>query len=141
MCGLPGSGKTTLAKQLERDLSALRLTPDEWMQRIVGDGYDEEKRSQVEQVQWEIAARVLSLGLNVTLDFGFWSRGERDDFRARAAALGAKSVVKYLDVALDTLKERLAMRNTALPSDTFHVHEHDLVAWTKLFEPPSSDEL
>lgn len=31
MCGLPGSGKTTLAKQLERERSALRLTPDEWL--------------------------------------------------------------------------------------------------------------
>lgn len=41
ICGLPGSGKTTLAKQLEHDPPALRLAPDEWMARIVGDGYDE----------------------------------------------------------------------------------------------------
>ena len=30
MVGLPCSGKTTLAKQLEQERSALRLTPDEW---------------------------------------------------------------------------------------------------------------
>ena len=55
VCGLPGSGKTTLAKRLEQELPALRLTPDEWMPRIVGDGYDEEKRAVVEAVQWDIA--------------------------------------------------------------------------------------
>src|SRR5258708_5633784 len=67
ICGLPGSGKTTLAKQLERDLPALRLAPDEWMARIVGDGFDDAKRAAVEAVQWEIAARALSLGINVSL--------------------------------------------------------------------------
>src|SRR5690242_19062107 len=32
--GLPCSGKTTLARQLERQYSALRLTPDEWHIRL-----------------------------------------------------------------------------------------------------------
>jgi len=30
MCGLPCSGKTTLANQIEQERSALRLTLDEW---------------------------------------------------------------------------------------------------------------
>jgi len=29
ICGLPGSGKTTLAKKLEREHTAIRLCPDE----------------------------------------------------------------------------------------------------------------
>jgi hypothetical protein len=29
MCGLPGSGKTTLAERIERESNALRLSP-EW---------------------------------------------------------------------------------------------------------------
>src|SRR5438067_1710096 len=97
ICGLPGSGKTTLAVEIERERNALRLTPDEWMEAIVGDGYDEARRAAVEGVQWEIAARVLTLGLDVVLDWGFWSRAERDDYRARANALGAGAEVRYLD--------------------------------------------
>jgi predicted kinase len=31
VCGLPGSGKTTHAKQLEQELRAIRLCPDEWI--------------------------------------------------------------------------------------------------------------
>jgi predicted kinase len=31
LCGLPGSGKTTIARQLVDDLDAIRLCSDEWM--------------------------------------------------------------------------------------------------------------
>ena len=121
VCGLPGSGKTTLAKRLEHELPALRLAPDEWMTRIVGDGSDEEKRAVVEAVQWDIAARVLSLGIDVILEFGFWSRSERDDFRSLASALASDTKLHFLDVPRDDLLKRLAQRNAELPADTFHV--------------------
>lgn len=141
MCGLPGSGKTTLAKRLERERSALRLAPDEWMARLVGDGYDEEKRAAVEAMQWELAARVLTLGLNVILESGFWSRRERDDFRARAAALGAETKLHFLDVPREELSKRLELRNASLPRDTFYVDDRDLDLWWSQFERPTPDEL
>lgn len=50
ICGVPGSGESTLAKKIESEHPALRLTPDEWMSRIVGDGYNEEKRRVVEKI-------------------------------------------------------------------------------------------
>jgi predicted kinase len=141
ICGLPGSGKTTLAKQLELDLPALRLAPDEWMARIVGDGYDDAKRAAVEAVQWEIAARALRLGIDVILENGFWSRSERDDFRARAAAVGADTSLHFLDVPRDELLRRLALRNAALPGDTFRVNQAQLDLWLTWFEPPTPDEI
>jgi predicted kinase len=141
MCGLPGSGKTTLAKRLERELPALRLAPDEWMNRIVGDGYDEDKRADVEATQWESAARVLSLGVDVILENGFWSRSERIEIRAMAASLGAGSKLYYLDVPRDELLRRLIKRNTALPPDTFRVSAEQLDAWAGWFEAPTKDEL
>src|SRR5262249_39568873 len=41
MVGLPCSGKTTLAKQLEHERSALRLTPDEWQVALFGQDAEE----------------------------------------------------------------------------------------------------
>ena len=141
ICGLPGSGKTTLAKQLESERPALRLAPDEWMARIVGDGYDEARRAAVESVQWEPAQRALSLGVDVILESGFWSRNERNELRMRAAALGAKTKLYYLDVPLDELKRRITLRNAALPPDTFHVDIAQLNVWANQFEIPTPDEL
>src|SRR6476469_7145718 len=86
LCGLPGSGKTTLAKQLEIQHNALRLSPDEWIVQILQDPADIVERgrlrSPVENIQWELAKRALVLGTNVILEFGFWSRQERDYFSA-----------------------------------------------------------
>lgn len=143
MCGLPGSGKTTLAKRIERERDALRLTPDEWITRLFGRHLTPPAldwcRNPVETLQWEMAERALSLGVNVILDFGFWSRPEREEFRARAAALGARSEVHFLDVPRAELSSRLAERAGA--PDTFHVTEAQLDAWWEVFEPPDADEL
>jgi predicted kinase len=76
---------------------------------LSGDGYDDAKRAIVEAVQWEIAARALSLGVNVVLENGFWSRRERDDFRS-CAAPGAGIEIHFLDVARDELLRRPALR-------------------------------
>jgi predicted kinase len=141
MCGLPGSGKTTVAKQLERERSALRLTPDDWIAALSVNPYDEAKRAAVEAIQWQIAARALELGLNVVLDFGFWSRAEREDFRTRAALLGARTEVQFLNVARSELLARLAHRNAALPAGTFRVDEVQLDEFFGYFEPPVPEEL
>ena len=37
MCGLPGTGKTTRARRLERERHALRLSPDEWIAPLLRD--------------------------------------------------------------------------------------------------------
>ncbi len=89
--GLPGSGKTTKAKQIESKQSALRFTPDEWILTLYGNDLDrphrDAVRDPVEAIQWQVAKRVLSLGCNVVLDWGFWSHKERTKYREQAEAL------------------------------------------------------
>src|SRR5512139_2882358 len=115
MVGLPCSGKTTLARRLEVERSALRLTPNEWHLRLFGQDVAElehdTRHDLIEALLWEVAARALALGTNVILDFGFWSRVEREDFRGRAKLLGASSEVHFLDVSEAELLRRLAARN------------------------------
>jgi GrpB-like predicted nucleotidyltransferase (UPF0157 family)/predicted kinase len=141
MCGLPGSGKTTTALALERDHNAVRLAPDVWMARIVGDGWDHERRERVEEVQWALAERFLTLGLSVALENGFWRRTEREAHRTRASELGADSSLIFCDATRDELKRRLVARNADLPPDTFVVTPEQLDEMWPHFEPPSEDEL
>ena len=141
VCGLPGSGKTTAARELEREHNAVRLAPDEWMARIVRDGWDHERRDAVEKVQWQLAQRLLSLGQNVVLENGFWRRTEREAYRAAAAELGADSKLIYCTAPHDELKQRLLTRNADLPPDTFSVTPEQLDEMVPHFEPPGEDEL
>ena len=144
LCGLPGAGKTTLARQLEQSHLLLRLSPDDWIARMLCDAADEAElqrlREPVESLQWDVAARSLALGLSVVLDWGFWSRQEREDYRARAEKLGARVELRFLEVARDELWQRLERRNQALPPGTFAVSREQLEAWWALFEPPTADE-
>ncbi len=145
MVGLPGSGKTTRAKEIAVERHALRLTPDEWIAPLYGAALSQEAldavRDPVESVQWRVASAALLLGLNVILDFGFWSRSERQLFRARASALGASSEICFLDVSIDELWSRIEKRNARLLPDEFAVTHEQLNEWSSLFEPPCKDEL
>jgi predicted kinase len=141
ICGLPCAGKTTLAKQLERDLPALRLPADEWMLRITVGGNDPDKRTAVEGLLWETAVRAVILGINAVVENGFWTRAERDEWRARAAASGIKTKWHFLDAPLDELHRRLALRNAALPPYTFPIEPALLDRWAKWWEPPADYEL
>jgi predicted kinase len=145
MVGLPCSGKTTLARELEHKYSALRLTPDEWHTRLFGQDVDEKdhdnRHDLVEALLWDVAVRVLTLGVDVILDFGFWVHSQRDDFRSRAAELGAGFKIHFTKASEELLLERLAERNAQLPRGTFRIPEEKLKEWLLIFQPPSKEEL
>lgn len=145
MVGLPCSGKTTRARELEYTCSALRLTPDEWHVRLFGqDAEDPEhdaRHTLIEALLWEIASRALVLGTNVILDYGFWAREEREDYRSRARQLGASSEVHFLDVPEEELLLRLARRNAQFSRTTFSIPEALMHPWMAFFQKPTPDEL
>ncbi len=68
ICGLPGSGKSTLASELEVKYKALRFNPDAWLIQLFGDGNNEKARATIEGIQWELAQKALSLGLDAILE-------------------------------------------------------------------------
>ena len=145
MVGLPCSGKTTLAQKLEHERSALRLTPDEWQVGLFGQDAKEPehdaRHSFIEAMLWNIACRALELGTNVILDFGFWAREEREDYRLRAKRLGASSEVHFLDVPEEELLRRLADRNSQPSQESFHISEESMKPWIEFFQKPTPEEL
>ncbi|MEZ4679880.1 MAG: AAA family ATPase [Caldilineaceae bacterium] len=145
MVGLPCSGKTTLARELESRYSALRLTPDEWQLRLFGqDAEDPEhhaRHSLIEALLWEIASRALVLGTNVILDYGFWAQEEREDYRLRAKQLRASSEVHFLDVSPEELLRRLAQRNAQRSLTAFYIPEAMMQPWIACFQKPTPGEL
>lgn len=145
ICGLPCSGKTTLARQIERESQAVRLCPDEWIARLLPEDFSRDElfrlRDPVEAIQWELAQRLLSIGVDVIIEWGTWARSEREALRERAQALGASARLHYLPMTLEELRQRLEARNRDLPDGSFHIDPDELTEWYDLFEPPDEDEL
>lgn len=149
-CGVTGAGKTTVAKRLEVEHEALRLTADEWLHELYRDeelvcinengDLRAPHRPQVERLQWALALRALRLGMNVVLDWGLWTREERDPYRTEAQGLGIRVVLCVLDASREELLRRLAARNADLPAGTFRIDEAQLDRALRWFERPAASE-
>jgi len=144
MIGLPCSGKTTYARQLAQETSALVLTLDVWHIILFGDDAEhqdhDERHMRVERIMWDVAQHVLRLGGDVILDYGCWARAERDDYRHRAKALGADFKLHYMDVPYPELYRRLAIRNSAPAEGVFVIPITAMDQYITVFEPPTEEE-
>lgn len=145
ICGFVGSGKTTLAKKLEKQYKAARFSTDEWMIGLFdfngnfGKKYIQTKKLCKEFI-WKLSKRLLLSGQDVILDFGFWSRKERALYRKRARSIGAKTILYFLDVPYGLLKKRIASRNRKIKKGDFFITEKWLNKWADHFERPDLSE-
>jgi predicted kinase len=137
VCGLPGSGKTTHARQVQQNLHAVRFCPDDWMNTLEINLWDSATRERIEKLQWQLAQELLTLGQNVVIEWGTWARSERDALRTGARTLGAAVELHFLDAPVDVLFARIRQRNMELPPITWD----DIVKWSGIFERPSAEEM
>jgi predicted kinase len=137
VCGLPGSGKTTLAKTLESRLRAVRFSADERMDALSLNIYDEDTRGKIEALQWKFGQELLTLGLTVIIEWGTWGRSERDTLRFGARALGAAVELYYLSAPVDVLFERIQRRGLENPP----IEKAALSRWFEMFQAPTPEEM
>lgn len=114
ICGLPGTGKTTIAKEIVAKTGAIRLCPDEWIKDIWFEKAETEGntyRDAIEQLQWTIGKNILQSGLSIIIEWGTWGQDEREKLRDEAHELGSNVKFYYLSESKDVLKQRILSRN------------------------------
>lgn len=140
MCGPSGSGKSTYARRLE-DAGMVRLSFDVelWHRGVTEVPPPAEVRAEIEA---ELRQRLLTLvaaGTDVVLDFSFWSRRMREDYRALLAPTGVVPETVYLATDRATILARLRERRGSHPDD-FVLDEALAEQYVDHFEPPTPDE-
>jgi predicted kinase len=138
LCGLPASGKTTLARELADAYGAVRLNPDEWEFALGVDPFDEGFQARLEAAFWELAQQLLVLGTSVVLEWGFWARSERDEKREAARRLGVAVELRFLDAPFEELVRRVVARQTA---GGIPITESHMESYRRNFQPPTDAEL
>ena len=139
LCGLPGSGKSTYAK--EQEIKGLvRLTLDEELFKRFGREFPSEKYSEYEIETKSDLKDALKAAItnsrSVVLDYGFWKKSEREEYKQLIDSLGAEWKLLYFKIPMNTLKERLRLRNQTDTKNNHQIDESLLDTFSGQFEPP-----
>jgi predicted kinase len=141
--GYIGAGKTTLARQLEVEKAAIRFTQDEWMRCLHGNDPPEdlfaEYASRVSDLMERMWTRCIAVKTNVILDFGFWSRSERDRVRELVATLKGEARLYRLSCPDDIAWRRVEKRNAFLDA-SLYIAPNTFEILKSRFEPLQPDE-
>ncbi|MEM7738948.1 MAG: ATP-binding protein [Deinococcota bacterium] len=142
--GFAGAGKTTFAKQLARDIRAVRFTPDEWMVKLYGNNPPEahfaDYFERITKLIWQVTEQMIQLEQDVILDFGFWSRASRDEARAKARIMNADVKLYFVTASNALMKHRVLERSRTLPEGALVMDEHAIDLLKHRVEPLADDE-
>jgi len=141
LCGLPGAGKTSRALELCERFGAIRMSADDWMERLGTDLWDEDARARIERIQRGLTADLLRVGTNVVVEWGAWARFERDDLLAIAGGAGALAHLEFLDAPVDVLWHRVVDRARQPRLGGRAITRADMEEWSTIIDRPTSEEL
>lgn len=144
LCGIPFSGKTTLAKKMENKLNTLSIDLDAIKFEFFGN---EATDSQIGKEGWnriyqEMYQRIkdaLSSGRSVLHDTGNFTKYERDLVRNIAEEQKVESVTIFIDIPTAETYKRLA--NNRQTKARFDVPDEDFYGVVEEMEIPAPTEI
>lgn len=149
MCGVCGSGKTTYAKQKEKE-GYIRLSIDEEMWSIYGQkGVDypekqyDELSDKVEHILRESMISLIKDGKNVVIDFSFWNKDSRNLYKNIIEKMGGTVELVYMKASKEILWERLQKRNLSLHANSPFVITDEILEhhYNEFQEPKGEGEI
>ncbi len=146
-CGKICSGKSTYAKELRLKHRAAVLSVDEITLALFGPEPGEKLDAYVQRTEaylYQKSVELVETGINVVLDWGFWTKRERDEARAFYAAHGIPCFFHYLEISDQEWSRRIEKRNAAVlahQNGAYYVDEGLQAKFAAIFEPPSPDEI
>ena len=147
ICGKLCSGKTTYAKKLVKENNAILLSCDEIMLTLFGqycgDSYDEMQEKTMKYL-FKKSLEVVAIGVDIILDFGFWSKAKREEATEFYRQNGITPEWHYIDVPREIWLKNVDKRNNAVENaetNDCYVDGNLANKCLSMFEEPTSDEI
>jgi predicted kinase len=143
-CGIPFSGKTTIAKELEKAKGFKRIDLDEIKFSIFGNNIEDE---QVDKDGWDKVYKNmykeiednLKEGKTVVNDTGNFTKNERSLVKNIADRLGVETVEVFIDTPVEVARQRWMENKKTIKR--FDVSDKDMNLSINEMEPPLGKEV
>ena len=140
MCGPSGSGKSTYARVLESEgMTRLSFDVELWRRGISMVPPPPDVREEIEAGLRALLLELVAADTDVVLDFSFWSRRMRDDYRELLEPTGVVPETIYLATDRNTVLSRMRTRRGS-HYDDFVLTQELVEEYFDHFEPPTPDE-
>lgn len=147
ICGKICSGKSRYARRLKEKEKAVILSTDEITlslpQEAIRDCFDLVSGG-VNSYLLAKSLEILDAGVSVILDWGFWTKENREDARRFYAGHGVACCFHYIETDSATLAANVIQRNREVEegrTQAFYVDEGLAAKCDGFFEIPSPDEI
>lgn len=147
VCGKICSGKSTYAEKLKLENKAVILSVDELTLALFENQAGEKLDFYVEKLKEYFLKKSLDIveaGADVILDWGFWTKKERDYAREFYDSRNISYQFYYMNVGIDEWKKRILKRNQEIKREQLEAYPIDkglLSKVEKMFEEPDRKEL
>ncbi len=143
-CGLICCGKSTYARKLRAERTAVILSTDDITLSLFPEGAGDMHDTYVfraEKYLLELSLQILQTGTDVILDSGLWTRAARDRIRSFYAPYAdITTELHYLHIDPKEWERRIAKRNSS-DAAAYYVDEALRRKSLSLFEEPSAEEV
>lgn len=147
ICGKICSGKSTYSEKLRKENKAVVLSVDEitlaLFEQSVGEKHDEYVEK-LEMYLFEKSLEVIFIGVDVILDWGFWTKEERDYAREFYSSRNINYEFHYIDISEKTWQVRLEKRNKEILAgevEAYYVDANLKEKVESIFECPDKNEI
>lgn len=147
ICGKICCGKTTYANKIYAENNAILLSVDEITLALFGQHCGDKHDEYVERAEKYLLNKSMELinkDINVVLDWGFWTKAERESAKGFYKSRNIECELHYIDISDETWESRLHKRNNAVLANeisAYYVDDNLAAKFASIFEVPNEDEI
>ena len=148
ICGKICSGKTTYAKKLCENNNAVLLSVDEIMlalfDQCCGPKLHMEYDRRIKGYLFDKSLEILEKGSDVILDWGFWTKEERDFTKNFYKSRNIDCELHYIEIDDETWEYQLNKRNNEIlnkETQAYYLEHNRALEFASMFKKPDTDEV
>jgi predicted kinase len=147
LCGRICSGKSTYANEIKQKYNAVILSCDELMLELFEEQLGDRHNTVLNKAKkylYQLAEQIAATNTDVILDFGFWTRSEREKVKAYFNDKGIETELHYIRVSPEVWLSNIERRNRGLHNSgakNYYIDETMKQLLSEQFQEPDIDEI